>query len=444
MTATGGTGFLRKKGERSMKNYHSMTKSELLAEKNSVLKTYDDFCARGLKLNMARGKPGAEQLALSTPMLGLITTEEDCFSEDGVDCRNYGELTGIAEAKRLFAELAGVSADEIIILGSSSLTFMHDCIARAMLKGVVGSEKPWAKYEKVKFLCPVPGYDRHFTICEFLGIEMIPVGLDESGPDMDAIEKLVAEDDSVKGIWCVPKYTNPLGGCYSDEAVRRLAAIRPAAKDFRIFWDNAYGQHYVYKDVAVLNILEECKKAGNPNMPFVFGSTSKITYPGSGVAFFAASKENIQHTANELAAQAISWDKLNMLRHVRFFGSVEGVLRQMDEHAKILRPRFDAVLEALEKNLTGLGAGTWVKPMGGYFVTFLAEKGCAKRIVALCKGAGVVLTPAGATPPYGKDPDDSYVRIAPSFPGPEELALAMEIFCVSARLAALEKLLERA
>ena len=424
-----------------MKSYQQMNKEELLAEKAQLESAYAEYKAKGLKLNMARGKPGADQLALAKPMLDILNSESNLVTESGVDCGNYGELAGIPEARAMFGEYMGVTAEETIVVGSSSLNFMYDCMARAMLKGVLGSEKPWGKYDKVKFLCPVPGYDRHFTICEFLGIEMINIPLTEWGPDMDLVEKLVAEDETIKGMWCVPKYTNPLGGTYSDEAVKRIAALKPAAKDFRIFWDNAYNVHYIYNNTKLLNILDECKKAGNPNMVYMFGSTSKITLPGAGVAFFGASKENVDFTLKQLNAQAISWDKVNMIRHVRFFKNAQGIMDMMKKHADILAPKFDAVLNALDKELGGREAGSWVKPDGGYFVTYIANPGCAKRIVALCKDAGVVMTNAGATHPYGKDPDDSYIRIAPSFPSPAELALAMEIFCVSVRLATVEKLL---
>jgi len=424
-----------------MKPYQEMTKAELETLQKELAQTYEQHKAKGLKLNMARGKPGADQLDLSMPMLDVLNSKSDCHTENGIDCRNYGELTGIPEAKKLFADYLGVQPEEVIVVGSASLTFMYDCMARAMLMGVLGGEKPWCKYDKIKFLCPVPGYDRHFTICESLGIEMINIPLTEWGPDMDLVEKLVSEDDTVKGIWCVPKYTNPLGGSYSDEAVRRLANLKPKAKDFRIFWDNAYNAHYVYEDTPLLNILDECKKAGNPNLVYLFGSTSKITFPGAGVAFFAASKENVDFTAKQLNAQSISWDKMNMLRHVRFFGNLDGIRAQMDKHAAILRPKFDAVLNTLDRELGSTGAGTWVKPKGGYFVTYMAMHGCAKRIVSLCKEAGVILTDAGATHPYHKDPDDSYIRLAPSFPSPAELSQAMEVFCTAAKLAAVEKLL---
>ncbi|MCI9158734.1 MAG: aminotransferase class I/II-fold pyridoxal phosphate-dependent enzyme [Lawsonibacter sp.] len=426
-----------------MKQYQEMTKDQLEAERRQLEEDYARLQAKGLELNMARGKPGADQLELSRDLLDVLDSKSDCRTESGIDCRNYGELLGIPEARQLFASYMGVAPEETIVVGSASLTFMYDCMARAMLLGVLGGEKPWCRYDKVKFLCPVPGYDRHFTICEALGIEMIPIPLTEWGPDMDLVEELTAEDDTVKGIWCVPKYTNPLGGSYSDEAVRRLAALEPAAKDFRIFWDNAYAVHYVYEDTPVLNILEECRRAGHPDMVYMFGSTSKITFPGAGVAFFAASKANVDFTAKQLDAQAISWDKMNMLRHVRYFKDVAGIRAQMDRHAAILRPKFDAVLDTLERELGGTGAGTWVKPKGGYFVTYIAAPGCAKRIVALCREAGVVLTAAGATHPYHKDPDDSYIRLAPSFPSPEELTAAMEVFCTAAKLAVVEGLLAR-
>ena len=425
-----------------MTQYQEMTKTQLEEEKAKLTQSYSQLQAKGLKLNMARGKPGADQLELSLPMLDVLSSKSDCRTESGIDCRNYGELPGIPEARALFAEYLGVTPEQVIVVGSASLTFMYDCMSRAMLLGALGGEdKPWCKYDKVKFLCPVPGYDRHFTICETLGIEMINIPLTEWGPDMDLVEKLVAEDESIKGIWCVPKFTNPLGGSYSDEAVRRLAALKPKAKDFRIFWDNAYAGHHVYEDTVVLNILDECKKAGSPDMAYIFGSTSKITFPGAGVAFFAASKENVDFTLKQLDAQAISWDKMNMLRHVRYFKDAAGIKAQMDRHAALLRPKFDAVLSTLESEVGGTGAGSWVKPKGGYFVTYMAMPGCAKRIVSLCKEAGVVLTGAGATHPYHKDPDDSYIRIAPSFPSPAELAQAMEVFCTAAKLAAVEKLL---
>lgn len=423
-----------------MKAYSDYTHEELQQEKELLLKKYKEYQDLNLSLNMARGKPGADQLALSMPMLDVLNSGSDCRDKYGTDARNYGELLGLKEARELFGELMGIQSEETIVVGSSSLTFMFDCVARAMLLGVLGSERPWCKYDKIKFICPVPGYDRHFTICETLGIEMIPVPLTEWGPDMEQIRELV-KDETVKGIWCVPKYTNPLGGCYSDEAVKALASMETAAKDFRIFWDNAYCVHYVYEDVPVLNMLEECKKAGNPDRVYMFGSTSKITFPGAGVGFFGASAANVEFIKKQINAEAISWDKMNMLRHVRFFGSAQGILDLMDKHAALLRPKFDAVLNALEEEIGPRGCGSWVRPSGGYFVTFMAPKGCAARVNALCKEAGVTMTGPGATHPYHKDPDDSVLRIAPSFPPAEELQKAMEVFCVAVRLAAVEKLL---
>ena len=427
--------------ELNMKNtqaYSAMSRDELVGEKESLSAIFAGYKAKGLSLNMSRGKPGKDQLDLSMPMLDALDSSSDINAEGGVDCRNYGELTGIMEAKKLFATYMGVSTDEIIVVGSTSLTFMNDCVARAMLTGVLGSEKPWTKEEKVKFLCPVPGYDRHFSICQFLGIEMINIPTDADGPDMDMIEKLSADDPLIKGMWCVPKYSNPLGITYSDKTIRRMAALKPAAKDFRIFCDNAYAMHEVYRDVPLLNPLTACKEAGNPNLIYLFGSTNKVTFPGAGVGFLAASAENIAFTTKQLSMQIISWDKLNMLRHVLFLKNPAGIRALMKKHAAIMRPKFDAVLQALEKELAGFGAGEWVKPDGGYFITFIAVKGCAKRIVALCKEAGVIMTDAGATHPYGKDPDDSYIRIAPSFPSLAELVSAMEVFCTASRLAVVE------
>jgi DNA-binding transcriptional MocR family regulator len=424
-----------------MKPYSAMSREELLREKDSLLAVFNSFKAKGFSLNMARGKPGKDQLDLSMSMLDILNSSSDITAEGGVDCRNYGELTGIADAKKLFAAYMGVLADEIMIAGSTSLTFMYDCIARAMLTGVLGSERPWVKEEKVKFLCPVPGYDRHFAICQFLGIEMINIPTTADGPDMDMIEKLAASDHLIKGMWCVPKFSNPLGTTYSDAVIRRLAALKPAAKDFRIFCDNAYAMHEVYRDVPLLNPLTACKEAGNPNMIYLFGSTNKITFPGAGVAFFATSKENIAFKEKQLSMQAIGWDKLNMLRHVRFLKDVPGIRAQMQKHAAILRPKFDAVLNKLETELSGLGAGEWVKPDGGYFITFIAEAGCAKRTVALCKEAGVIMTNAGATHPYGNDPEDRYIRIAPTFPSQMELGTAMEVFCTAVKLAVVERAL---
>jgi len=424
-----------------MKPYSEMSREELSNEKDALTSVFKAHIAKKLSLNMTRGKPGKEQLDLSMPMLDILSSSSDIIAEGNVDCRNYGELTGIIEAKRLFAEYLSVSTDEIIVAGSTSLTFMYDCIARAMLAGVLGSERPWVKEEKVKFLCPVPGYDRHFSICQFLGIEMINIPTTPEGPDMDMIEKLTAADPLIKGMWCVPKFSNPLGITYSDKVIRRLAALKPAAKDFRIFCDNAYAMHLVYRDTPLLNPLIACKEAGNPNLIYLFGSTNKITFPGAGVAFLAASKENTAFIEKQLSMQAIGWDKLNMLRHVRFLKDANGIKAQMQKHAEILRPKFDAVIKKLEDELSGRGAGEWVRPDGGYFVTFIAGGGCAKRIIALCREAGVIMTNAGATHPYGNDPEDRYIRIAPSFPSLPELEKAMDVFCAAAKLATVERLI---
>lgn len=420
--------------------YKDMLSLQLKIEATRIQTMLDTFKSQHLNLNMARGKPSAEQLALSIPMLDVLNSGSDCAAKNAVDCRNYGELSGIVDAKKLFSRYMGVAEDEIIIGGSSSLSIMYDTIARAMLVGVLNGERPWSAYDKIKFLCPVPGYDRHFTICEFLGIEMINVPLTEEGPDMDMVEALAAADTTIKGIWCVPKYSNPLGSVYSNDVVKRMSRLRPKAKDFRIFWDNAYAVHKIYEDAPLLNLLTEAKYAKNEDMVYMFGSTSKISFPGAGVAFFCASRANIAFTLKQLCAQSISADKMNMLRHVRFFKDMCGILSMMEKHAAILRPRFDIVLSALENELAGYGVGNWTKPKGGYFVTYMAEPGCATRIVELCKGAGVTLTQAGATHPYHRDPEDKYIRIAPSFPSLQELKEAMKIFCVAAKLAYIEKL----
>lgn len=421
-----------------MKAYAEMSQSDRNEEYSQLMQQYHSYQKQKLQLNMARGKPGPEQLDLAMPMLDVIISSSDCYDASGVDCRNYGELTGISEAKKLFADYLGVTISETIVTGSSSLTFMYDCMARAMLTGVLGSEKPWNKYDKVQFLCPVPGYDRHFSICEFLGIEMIPVLMNSDGPDMDLVESLIQDDDSIKGIWCVPKYSNPSGITYSATTVKRLAALTPKAADFRIFCDNAYAVHHIYKEHPLLNLLDECKKSGNPHMVYLFGSTNKITFPGAGVACFAASAENITFMKKQLDNQAISWDKLNMLRHVRFLKDLDGISQHMEKHAKILRPKFDIIINILKKQLLPLEIGTFHQPDGGYFITYQAPAGCAKRIVSLCRDAGVILTGAGATHPYGVDPEDSYIRIAPSFPAVAELKTAMQLFCICAKLAYLE------
>ncbi|MGN0701156.1 MAG: aminotransferase class I/II-fold pyridoxal phosphate-dependent enzyme [Oscillospiraceae bacterium] len=419
--------------------YNEMNKEQLAAEKARLEQEYAQHKAKGLKLDMSRGKPAPAQLDLSMEMMNLPI---DYKAENGFDCRNYGVLDGIPEAKKLFADMLGVSADEILVGGNSSLQLMYDTIIRALQLGVLGSDKPWCKNDKVKFLCPAPGYDRHFAICQSLGIEMITVAYKADGPDMDEVECLVSSDEQIKGIWCVPMYSNPTGITYSDAVVKRMAALKPAAKDFRIFWDNAYCVHHLSDDCdSLLNILDECKKAGNPDMVFEFASTSKVSFPGSGVAVMAASKANIDFVKSQMTYQTIGFDKLNQLRHVRFFKDLDGIKAQMKRHAAIIKPKFDVVLELLEREISPLGIGAWQHPKGGYFISFDALDGCAKRIVSLAKEAGVVMTGAGATYPYGNDPHDSNIRIAPTYPTVDELRSAMEIFCTCVKLASAEKLL---
>ena len=421
-----------------------MEKNELIKLNEEAKKQYDELCKQGLKLDMSRGKPSPAQLDLSLDML-THCLDGDYMSETGVDCRNYGVLDGIEEAKRLCMPMLGVAHDEIIIGGNSSLQLMYDTMARAMLLGVLGGDKPWGKNEKVKFLCPAPGYDRHFAICQSLGIEMITVPYTPDGPDMDVVEKLVSEDELIKGIWCVPMYSNPEGITCSDETVKRFANLSPKAKDFRIFWDNAYVIHHLYEDKQdeILDIISECEKAGNPDMVFEFASTSKVSFPGSGIAALASSEANLADIKKSLTIQTIGYDKLNQLRHVRYFKDINGLKEHMRKHAEQMRPKFEAVLEVLNTELGGLGIGSWYAPRGGYFISFDAMEGCAKEIVAKCKEAGVKLTNAGATFPYGKDPKDSNIRIAPSFPTPEEMAQAADLFVLCVKLVSVEKLLAK-
>ena len=427
-----------------MKAYSQMSKEELLALKSDLEKAYDEFKARGLKLDMSRGKPSAEQMDLSMGMMDVFHSRADLTAADGLDCRNYGNLDGLPEAKELMASMMECRAEDIIVYGNSSLNVMYDTVSRAMTHGIMGNT-PWCKLDKVKFLCPVPGYDRHFAITEFFGIEMVNIPMTPTGPDMDLVEKLVSEDESVKGIWCVPKYSNPQGITYSDDTVYRFANLKPAAKDFRIFWDNAYCVHHLYEDKQdyLLEILMECKKAGNPDMVYKFSSTSKISFPGSGIAALAASEANLKDVRNMMKVQTIGHDKVNQLRHVRFFKNIHGIVEHMKKHADILRPKFEAVLDVLERELGGLEIGSWIAPHGGYFISFDAMEGCAKEIVAKCKEAGVKLTNAGATFPYGKDPKDSNIRIAPSFPTPEEMAQAADLFVLCVKLVSVEKLLAK-
>ena len=425
-----------------MKPYAEMTKAELQALKKELSAKYREYQGKDLKLDMSRGKPSIDQLDLSMGMLDVLTSDMDLTCEDGTDCRNYGVLDGISEAKELLADMMEVAPDHIIIYGNSSLNVMYDTVSRSMTHGVMGNT-PWCKLDKVKFLCPVPGYDRHFAITEHFGIEMINVPMTPTGPDMDMVEELVASDDSIKGIWCVPKYSNPQGISYSDQTVRRFARLKPAAPDFRIYWDNAYTIHHLYDmdQDHLIEILAECKRAGNPDMVYKFASTSKISFPGSGIAAIAASQNNLVDIKKQLRIQTIGHDKVNQLRHVRFFGDIHGMVEHMKKHADILRPKFEAVLETLDRELEGLGIGTWTTPKGGYFIAFDSLDGCAKAIVAKCKKAGLVMTGAGATYPYGKDPHDSNIRIAPSYPPLNDLKQAMELFALCVKLVSVEKLL---
>ena len=426
-----------------MAAYKDLTKEELLELKAELTAKYKEYQGMDLSLNMARGKPSVEQLNLSMGMMDVLSSSDDLTCEDGTDCRNYGVLDGIAEAKELLADMMEVAPANVIIYGNSSLNVMYDTISRSVTHGVMGST-PWCKLDKVKFLCPVPGYDRHFAITEYFGIEMINIPMTPDGPDMDLIEKLVAEDDAIKGIWCVPKYSNPQGYSYSDQTVRRMARLEPAAPDFRIYWDNAYCVHHLYDDQQdhLIEILAECKRAGNPDLVYKFASTSKISFPGSGIAAIATSPNNLEDIKKQLAHQTIGHDKVNQLRHVRFFGDIHGMVEHMRRHADILRPKFEMVEEVLERELGGLEIGTWTSPRGGYFISFDSLPGCAKKIVARCKKAGVIMTGAGATYPYGKDPRDSNIRIAPSYPPLNDLKLAAEIFALSVKLCSVEYYLE--
>ena len=425
-------------------NYSSMSKEELLCEKAKLEKEYDGYLKSGLDINMTRGKPCKEQLDLAEDMLKAISCNDDCFTVKKFDCRNYGLVDGLDDAKRMFSPIIGVPWDQIIVGGNSSLNLMYDAMARCMLYGVAGGEGPWVKQEKVKFLCPVPGYDRHFAICESLGIEMINVPLLSDGPDMDVVEELV-KDSAVKGIWCVPKYSNPTGTTYSEKTVKRLANLKPASKDFRMFWDNAYAVHDLYEENkdSLIDILPECEKAGNPNLVLIFASTSKISYPGSGVSCLGASRENIDQIKSIMQMQTIGHDKMNMLRHVKYFKDADGICEFMKKHAEILRPKFEVCQKVLSEKLAECKISEWTKPLGGYFISLDVPEGCAAKTVALASKAGVVLTDAGATFPYHKDPKDSNLRIAPSFPPIDELETGMYVLCCCVKLCAVEKLLEK-
>ncbi len=425
-----------------MTAYKDLSVEELQSLKKELEAQFAEIKAKNLKLDMSRGKPSKAQLDLSMGMMDVLNSEVDLTCEEGIDCRNYGVLDGIREAKQLLSDMSEVPKDNIIIFGNSSLNVMYDTISRSMTHGVMGST-PWCKLDKVKFLCPVPGYDRHFAITEHFGIEMINIPMTPEGPNMDMVEALVNNDETVKGIWCVPKYSNPQGITYSDRTVRRFARLKPAAKDFRIYWDNAYTIHHLYDDKQdnLIEILMACKQEGNPDMVYKFASTSKISFPGSGIASIAASTANLADIRKQMTIQTIGHDKVNQLRHARFFKDIHGIVQHMKKHAEILRPKFEAVLSVLDRELSGLGIGSWIEPRGGYFISFDALEGCAKAIVAKAKEAGVVMTPAGATFPYGKDPKDSNIRIAPSFPTPQELEMAADIFVLSVKLVSIDKIL---
>ena len=426
-----------------MSQYSELSHVELEQLHRELMRRYEDWKGRGLSLDMSRGKPAGDQFDLINDMLDTLNSKSSLKSADGSDCRNYGDFDGIPECKALFCEMLGVSFDELFVCGNSSLSIMYDAIGKMMLHGVRKGATPWCKLEKVKFLCPAPGYDRHFAITERYGFELIPIEMTAEGPDMDQVERLVASDESIKGIWCVPKYSNPQGITYSDETVRRFARMKTAAKDFMIMWDNAYAVHDLYPDNRdqVLNILDECKKAGDPDRVMIFASTSKISYAGAGVAVFACSAENMQRMKKLMSIQTIGFDKVNMLRHARYFKNLDGIMSHMDRQAKLLRPKFQTVLNAFERELAGKGIAEWVNPKGGYFISLDVMDGCAKRVVGLCKSAGVVLTSAGATFPYGIDPRDRNIRVAPTYPTVSELEQAVALLCLCTELAAVEKLL---
>ena len=418
----------------------AMSKSELEGFYKQACEEYDGYKAKGLALNMARGKPSPDQLDIAMDMLDVLHQAADYKSEDGTDCRNYGILDGIPEARRLMAQVIGVREDRIIVCGNSSLNIMFDTFSRAYTHGFVGNT-PWSKLPQVKFLCPAPGYDRHFAISEHFGIDMITVPMTPDGPDMDIVKEYVENDPQVKGIWCVPKYSNPQGIVYSAETVRKFAALNPAAPDFRIFWDNAYAMHHLYEEIEIPDIMSECVKAGHPDMVFEYCSTSKMSFPGAGIAAVASSRRNIEDIKKQMAVQTIGYNKLNQLMHVRYFKDIEGVKAHMRRQADIIRPKFEAVLEILDRELGELNIGEWTRPRGGYFISFDAMEGCAKKICAMCKEAGVVLTGAGSTYPYHFDPKDSNIRIAPTFPSLEEMKQATEIFALCVKRASVMKLL---
>lgn len=428
--------------EVKMKAYKELSSEELLALKEELERAYEDAKGKGLKLDMSRGKPSKQQLDMGMGLMDVLNSSTAVVTQEGIDCRNYGLMDGIPEAKKLLGDMIGVPAENVIVCGNASLSIMYDTVSRSMTHGVLGST-PWCKLNKVKFLCPAPGYDRHFAVTEFFGIEMITIPMTADGPDMDLVEKYVSEDVSIKGIWCTPKYSNPQGISYSDKTVKRFAALKPAAEDFRIFWDNAYAVHHLYEDNQdeIMDILSECEKAGNPDMVYEFCSTSKISFAGGGIAGVASSQANLDFIRKSMAIQTIGSEKINQLRHVKFFKDLNGITEHMKKHADSTRPKFEAVLDTLEKELAGLEIGTWFKPKGGYFIAFDSMEGCAKDIVSLCKEAGVIMTGAGATYPYGKDPQDSNIRIAPTFPTAEELKQATDLFVLCVKFASVKRLL---
>ena len=423
-----------------MPEYLKMEKQELKNEFETVRREYEALRSLHLSLDMSRGKPGFDNMDLSEKMFDLVGNDTGFKNISGIDCRNYGGLDGLTEMKDLFAEILDLKPEQIIVGGNSSLNMMFDTIAQAMTHGMGGA--PWYECKERKFLCPVPGYDRHFAIAQYFGFKLIPIAMDENGPDMDEVEKWV-KDETVKGIWCVPKYSNPQGYTYSEETVKRFARLKPAAPDFRLYWDNAYSVHHLYDDDQdfCLEILAECAKAGNPDLVYKFTSTSKISFPGSGVAAIATSKNNVADILKQLTLQTIGHDKVNQLRHVRYFHDLNGIHEHMKKHAAILRPKFELLYDLFNKELAGTGIAEWTTPKGGYFISFNSMEGCAKKIVQMAKEAGVVLTAAGATYPYGKDPQDSNIRIAPSYPTVEDLAKAGELFVLCVKLASVEKLL---
>lgn len=426
-----------------MKAYKDLSRDELLKLQSELKQQYEDKKALGLRLNMARGKPAPAQLDICNEILDVIGSSSDLNASDGTDTRNYGCMEGIPEARQLMADVMGTRPENVIVYGNSSLSIMYDSVSRSYTHGVCQST-PWCRLDKVKWLCPAPGYDRHFAITQHFGIEMIVIPMTPDGPDLDMVEQYVNNDESVKGIWCVPKYSNPQGYVYSDETVRRFAALKPAASDFRIYWDNAYAVHHLYDDnqAELLDIISECEKAGNPDIVYEFASTSKISFAGSGIAALASSSANLEDIKKTMTIQTIGYDKVNQLRHVLYYKDINGIKEHMKKYAEVIRPKFEAALDILEKELSGLGIGSWIKPYGGYFISFDAMAGCAQKIVAMCKDAGLIMTGAGATFPYGKDPKDSNIRIAPSFPTVEEMAQAAELFTLCVKLASVEKLLE--